>query len=443
MPRSFNIVTLGCKVNQYESAFLEAQLLRAGWVKAGPGKRADVALVNTCIVTQRAGHQSRQAIRKAIRENPDAIIAAIGCYAQVFPDELSRIKGIGLIAGNTVKGELPELLLTTGGRGQQMIVVRDFDPKLPFDFLPLRHFPGRTRTYLKIQDGCQSFCSFCIVPFARGPYRSLPPARVLAMIESLARQGYKEIVLTGIHLGKYGIDLKEDMSLNRLLCAIGREGLPLRIRLSSLEPNEIDAEIIEMVASEGWLCKHFHIPLQSGDDMILRRMNRNYTAREFRELVESIATRIPLAGIGVDVMAGFPGEDTTAHQNSYSLIRDLPVSYLHVFPFSPRTGTAASNLGGPVAPQLIKKRAAELRELGQQKKAAFYKACLKKEFLVLAERWHSPENGMMRGMSDNYIPVLFPAAQDLKGELIPVRMERVDKNVMISSIMSYCCPSRR
>ena len=436
-------MTLGCKVNQYESAFLEAELLKAGWVKAGPGERADVAIVNTCIVTQRAGHQSRQAIRKTIRENPDAIIAAIGCYAQVFPDELSRIKGIVLIAGNTVKGELPELLLTTEGRGQQTIVVKAFDPKLPFDFLPLRHFPGRTRAYLKIQDGCESFCSFCIVPFARGPYRSLAAAQVLSQLESLAKEGYKEIVLTGIHLGKYGVDLKEDMGLNRLLSAIGREGLPLRIRLSSLEPNEIDVEIIEMVASEGWLCKHFHIPLQSGDDMILERMNRNYTAREFRELIESIAERIPLAGIGADVMAGFPGEDTAAHQTSYSLIRDLPISYLHVFPFSPRTGTAASNLGGQVDPPLIKKRAAELRELGQEKRAAFYKACLRKEFLVLAERWHSQENGMMKGMSDNYVPVLFPTAQDLKGELIPVRMERIDKNVMISSIMSYCCPSRR
>ncbi|MBK5099909.1 MAG: tRNA (N(6)-L-threonylcarbamoyladenosine(37)-C(2))-methylthiotransferase MtaB, partial [Desulfobacteraceae bacterium] len=340
MPRTFHIVTLGCKVNQYESAFLEAELLKAGWVKAGPGERADVAIVNTCIVTQRAAHQSRQAIGKVIRENPDGMVAATGCYAQVVPNELSKIQGIGLIAGNTIKGNLPELLVTAERRGPQAIVSRDFDSKMPFEFLPLRRFPGRSRAYVKIQDGCQSFCSYCIVPLARGPYRSLPPARVLSQIESFAKEGYKEIVLTGIHLGKYGVDLKEDMGLNRLLRAIGREGLPLRIRLSSLEPNEIDDDTIEMVASEGWLCQHFHIPLQSGDDRILRRMNRNYTARQFGKLVESIFSRSPLAAIGVDVMAGFPGEDTAAHENSWSLIKDLPVSYLHVFPFSPRTGTA-------------------------------------------------------------------------------------------------------
>ena len=433
MPRTFHIVTLGCKVNQYESAFLEAELLKAGWVKAGPGERADVAIVNTCIVTQRAAHQSRQAIGKVIRENPDGMVAATGCYAQVVPNELSKIQGIGLIAGNTIKGNLPELLVTAERRGPQAIVSRDFDSKMPFEFLPLRRFPGRSRAYVKIQDGCQSFCSYCIVPLARGPYRSLPPARVLSQIESFAKEGYKEIVLTGIHLGKYGVDLKEDMGLNRLLRAIGREGLPLRIRLSSLEPNEIDDDTIEMVASEGWLCQHFHIPLQSGDDRILRRMNRNYTARQFGKLVESIFSRSPLAAIGVDVMAGFPGEDTAAHENSWSLIKDLPVSYLHVFPFSPRTGTAASTFDGKVNPPLIKKRAAELRELGQEKRSAFYKACLKKEFLVLAERWHSQENGMMKGMSDNYVPVLFPSAQDLKGELIPVRMERVERNVVIGS----------
>ena len=433
MPRSFDIVTLGCKVNRYESAFLEARLLEEGWVKSGPDKKADVAIVNTCIVTQRASHQSRQAISKAIRENPDAIVAAVGCYAQVFPDELRGIPGISLIVGNTAKGALPELLLTVQGRGQKTMLVKKFDRKMPFDFLPLRSFPGRTRAYLKIQDGCESFCSFCIVPFARGPYRSLPPERVLAMIDSLARQGYKEVVLTGIHLGKYGIDLEEDMSLNRLLRAIGRKAPPLRIRLSSLEPNEIDAEIIEMVASEEWLCKHFHIPLQSGDDMILSRMNRNYKAREFQELIESIAEKIPIAGIGVDVMAGFPGEDAAAHQNSYRLIRGLPISYLHVFPFSPRTGTAASTLGSQLDPQLIKKRAAELRELGQQKRSAFYKACMKKEFLVIAESWDSVENGMMRGMTDNYVSVVFPSSEDAKGQLIQVRLECIEKGMVVGS----------
>ncbi|HUU81423.1 MAG TPA: tRNA (N(6)-L-threonylcarbamoyladenosine(37)-C(2))-methylthiotransferase MtaB [Acidobacteriota bacterium] len=435
VPKSFIIITLGCKVNQFESACLQAELLKAGWVEARRGERIDVAIVNTCIVTQRAAHQSRQAIRKLIRENPNGVTAAVGCYAQVFPDELAGIQGIGMIAGNTVKGELPELILNTKNTGEQRVILKNYQPEMPFDMLQLRRFPGRTRAFLKIQDGCESFCSYCIVPLARGPYRSLPPANVLSMIESLATEGYREVVLTGIHLGKYGVDLEGEMNLNLLLRAIGRQALPLRIRLSSLEPNEIDTDIIEMVAAEKWLCPHFHIPLQSGDDTILKKMNRNYTAAEFAKIIESIFGMIPLVSIGVDIMSGFPGEDHVAHQNTCSVINNLPISYLHVFPFSPRKGTAAAAYDGQVDPKVIKKRAAELRDLGREKRSAFYKACLGKQVLVLAEEWRSEEN-MTKGMTDNYIPVLFPSPRDLKGQLIPVRLERVSKNMVIGSIVN-------
>ena len=433
MTKSFKIITLGCKVNQYESAYLSETLTHAGWVRVKKGDKADVAIINTCIVTQRAAHQSRQSIRKALRENPGGTVAATGCYAQVFPQELEQINGIGLIAGNTTKAKLPELLLDSTHSGGESLVLKDFDPEMPFEPLPIKRFPGRTRAYLKIQDGCQSFCTYCIVPFARGPCRSLSQQRVLSMLDALSREGYKEVVLTGIHLGKYGVDLKEDADLNRLLHAIGRQGLPLRIRLSSIEPNEINDELIDMVGNEKWLCRHFHIPLQSGDDRILKRMNRNYKAQEFARVIEAIHTRIPHAGIGVDVMSGFPGEGPIEHQNTLSLITDLPVSYLHVFPFSCRTGTAASLFDGRVDPGIIKKRASELRNIGQQKRSAFYQACLKKEFLVLAETWHSKENKIMKGMSDNNLPVLFSSSQDSKGRLVPVRTERVDNNMVIGS----------
>ncbi len=428
MLRSFKIITLGCKVNQYESAYLKEALAHAGWRQSEIGERSDVAIINTCIVTQKAAHQSRQAIRKAIRENPHGLIAAIGCYPQVFPDELSDIQGLGLIAGNTAKGQLPELVIRAAESGEKHVVLRDFDPGMSFDVLPIRHFPDRTRAYLKIQDGCQSFCSYCIVPFARGPCRSLSSSKVLSMLESLAKEGYKEIVLTGIHLGKYGMDLEDGMNLGHLLAAIGREDLPTRIRLSSLEPNEIGPDIIEMAASERWICKHFHVPLQSGADRILKRMNRGYRVRDFYKLIESIHAKIPLAAIGVDIMAGFPGEDAAAHQSTCSLIRDLPVSYLHVFPFSPRPGTAAAALDRQIMPNVIKKRASELRGLGRNKRSAFYSSCLKKEFYVLVEGWYSKEEKMMSGMSDNYVPVFFPASQDSTSELIPVRLERLEKD---------------
>ena len=437
METSFKIITLGCKVNQYESAYLKEALSLFGWKQAPNGTRPDVTVVNTCIVTQKAAHQSRQATRRAIRENPEGIVAAIGCYAQVFPGELSGIDGISLIAGNTVKGQVPELLLNIAESGKKDIVLKDFEKGMPFEFLKIRRFPERARAYLKVQDGCESYCAYCIVPFARGPLRSLPINKILSMIETLTGEGYGEIVLTGIHLGKYGIDLGAGENLLRLLYAIDKESFPVRIRLSSLEPSEILPDIVEMASSCNWLCRHFHISLQSGDDGVLARMNRKSLSRFFLKLVNDISSRIPLAAIGVDIMAGFPKEDMAAHQNTCSLIKDLPISYLHVFPFSPRPGTAASHFEGLLDPKIIKARALELRKIGQDKKALFYQRCLKKEFHVLAEGWYLKENELMKGMTDNYLPVLFPGTETNKNRLIPVMMERVQDNMMIGSKGTY------
>ncbi|MFH1349853.1 MAG: tRNA (N(6)-L-threonylcarbamoyladenosine(37)-C(2))-methylthiotransferase MtaB [Pseudomonadota bacterium] len=432
---SFRIITFGCKVNQYESAYIVESLARAGCREAPKDEKADITIINTCIVTQRASYQSRQAIRKAIRENPGGVVAAVGCYGQAFPEELSRINGIQLIAGNTSKGQLPEILFPTsprpsspGGEGgvddTPLIISKGFESHIPFECVPIKRFPNRTRAFLKIQDGCQSFCSYCIVPYARGPLRSLDPSKVVAMLRSFSETGYKEVVLTGIHLGKYGFDFNNGTDLKGLLRQIGKQGLPLRIRLSSLEPNEIDRELIEMVATEPWLCRHFHIPLQSGDNAILKKMNRTYTAGEFKSLIELIHKRIPLAAIGVDVMAGFPGEDDRAYQNTFVLIRGLPVSYLHVFPFSPREGTAAARFPGQVNEKVVKSRTAELRHMGQKKKTVFHESCIGKGFLVLAEGWESEERKMVKGLSDNYLKVLFPSQELIKNELRLLVMEK-------------------
>jgi threonylcarbamoyladenosine tRNA methylthiotransferase MtaB len=229
------------------------------------------------------------------------------------------------------------------------------------------------------------------------------------------------------------VDLNGNVNLNNLLLAIGREDFPVRIRLSSIEPNEIDGDLIEIMSSSKWLCRHFHIPLQSGDDRVLKRMNRHYTTKEFVKLIMSIHASVPLAAIGIDVMSGFPGEDPEAHQNTCSIIRDLPISYLHVFPFSPRRGTAAFAFEGRNSPELIKKRAAELRAIGRDKRAEFYGRCLGKEFPVLAEGWHSEKKEMMKGTSDNYLPVLFSSSCDLKGRIVPVRIERIENDKVFGS----------
>lgn len=430
---SFKVITLGCKVNQYESAFIKDSLLDAGLVKAERGQKGDVVIINTCIVTQTAAHQSRQAIRKAIRENPNGTVAAIGCYAQAFPEELKGIKGIGLIADNTAKRRVPELVLNVAETGKKKVISKHFEPEKPFEFLRLTRFPDRTRAYLKVQDGCESLCSYCIVPFARGPYRSLDPERALATLTAFSKEGYKEVVLTGVHLGKYGIDLKGDISLYRLLQKIGNRNLPLRIRLSSIEPDEVNEELIGMATGEPWLCRHFHIPLQSGDDRILKRMNRKPTSRHFAKLVATIYTRIPEAAIGVDIMTGFPGEDHTAHQTTLALIRELPISYLHVFPFSPRPGTRASRSDDQIDKATIKERAAELRELGKTKRSAFYESCLGKDFQVLVEGHCSRDLTMMRGITDNYLPARFESSLDSKGRFVTIRMEKVDGKMLIGS----------
>ncbi len=424
MKKTFRIITLGCKVNQYESAYLESELQEAGWVAVDSAEESDVSIVNTCIVTQAAAHQSRQELRKAIRANPQGYVAATGCYAQAFPGKLQEIEDLDLITGNVGKGRFPELIQKNLQSRGLKTELEPFTPGMSFEAMGIKRFPGRSRAYLKIQDGCEAYCSYCIVPFSRGPYRSLPPEEVLQMLEHLAGEGYREVVLTGIHLGKYGVDLSGDKDLKALLRAVGREHLPLRVRLSSLEPNEIDAELTEMVASEKWLCRHFHTPLQSGDDGILKKMNRQYGTRTFERLVEEVHRKIPLAAIGVDVMAGFPGEEPRAHSNTISLLKGLPISYLHVFPYSRRSGTAAARFLSTVSSQEKKKRAAELRALGMEKKRTFQERCLGKVFEVLVEGWHSKEEHLLKGTTDNYLSTVFPGLDSNPGRLAKVRLEK-------------------
>lgn len=418
---TFRILTLGCKVNQYESAHLHESLEKAGWMPARDGEPALLTAVNTCVVTAQAARQSRQALRKAIRRHPQGLVAALGCYAQAFPEELLSMEGLSFIADNRSKPFVADRLIQAASQKGQILCLQGFEPGTPFAFQPLENFPGRTRAYLKIQDGCESCCSYCIVPLTRGPYRSLAPERVLAMLETFARKGFREVVLTGIHLGKYGVDLPGGWVLASLLDRILRERYPLRIRLSSVEPNEMGRDLIEMVASGEGLCRHFHIPLQSGDSQILKRMNRRFTREAFAGLIEALYAAIPEGAIGVDVMAGFPGEDQGAHHNTCSLLRDLPVSYLHVFPYSPRPGTPAVAFPDPVPGEVIRQRARELREIGHQKRRRFYAGFLHTQVSVLVEGGGAGNQDMGHGTTDNYLPVRFEG-QAREGDLVGVHL---------------------
>jgi threonylcarbamoyladenosine tRNA methylthiotransferase MtaB len=420
MSKSFKIITLGCKVNQYESAFIEESLIAKGYRRASQDRAAELIVINTCIVTAKASYQSRQAIRRAVRENPEAIIAAIGCYGQVFPGELSRISGVDLIVGNNGKSSLPELLAQTDHHNPVLVFRTDFGDSVPFEQIPIKRFGSRTRAFLKIQDGCESYCSYCIVPKARGPLRSLKSEKVIRNLRDLEQNGYKEVVLTGVHLGKYGSDLRNGMNLTQLLVEIGKTRLNLRIRLSSLEPNEIDSELVELMATQSWLCRHFHISLQSGDDSILKRMNRKGSAKLFAKVVEDITGLIPEVSVGVDILVGFPGETEGAFNNTVALLEDLPVRYMHIFPYSKREGTPAAKFSDQLDYRKIKERALVLRRLDKKKRKKFWSSLVGETFHVLTEGWAPGEKNLLRGLSDNYVRFMFPSKRMSSNEIMKV-----------------------
>jgi threonylcarbamoyladenosine tRNA methylthiotransferase MtaB len=437
MTKSFKLITLGCKVNQYESAFFEESLVNKGCQMAGQDKKADLVIINCCIVTATASYQSRQAIRRAIRENPQAIIAVVGCYGQVFPDELSKINGVNLIVGNKGKSSLPELLVNAIHHNPPLILMEDFAAFETFEQIPVKSFSKRTRAFLKIQDGCQSFCTYCIVPMARGSLRSLEPDTVITILKDLERNDYKEVVLTGIHLGKYGSDLSTGMNLAQLLIEIGKKKSALRIRLSSLEPTEIEAELIELMARNNWLCRHFHISLQSGDDSVLKRMNRHYTARMFIKLIDDIHRLVPEVSIGVDVLAGFPGESERSFNNTFELLKDIPVSYLHVFPYSRREGTAAAQFSDHLDQKTIKERAFLLRCLDKEKRKIFRGSLVGQTFSVLAEGWATRERNLIWGLSDNYVRFSFPSESLIKNKMVKAKAESVTEKGIIAQRVGF------
>lgn len=371
------------------------------------GAVADVYIINTCTVTARTDYQSRQLIRRAHRANPSALVAVTGCYAQINPGKVSSLPGVLLAAGNAEKARLPELIerIIAGDCPREcMTMVGDITCLKTVSMMPVTRFPDHTRAFLKIQDGCDAFCTYCIVPFARGPSRSVPAAAALEAIKNFSLHGYREVVLTGIHLGHYGLDLTPPARLLDILKTADSGKLAERLRLSSIEALEVTDGLISLMASSETLCHHLHLPLQSGDDKILRLMKRHYDTDFFRTLVKKIRLAVPDVAIGIDVMVGFPGEDDASFERTRQFIEELPVSYLHVFPYSERPGTAAVTLPEKVSEPDKKRRAEELRRIGKNKRQSFAELFVGSKLKVLIED-KSKTRGVMTGFSGNYIPV--------------------------------------
>lgn len=435
MPK-FTITTLGCKVNQFESEALAHKLSDNGqWTMSRDKEMADLCIINTCTVTQKASMQSRQAIRQAIRAYPKARIIATGCYAQTEPGEIKKIKGVHHVIGHFEKHKIPDMIPAGKENGLPSPVLKH--QLHHFNSMSLDALGYRTRPFLKIQDGCNSFCTFCIVPYARGPSRSLPPEEVLDNINKIHQAGFHEVVLTGIHLGNYGIDLvKGKVDLLHLLKRIRKSCNIDRVRLSSIEPCELTEDLIQFIAQSdsesgsgpGKICHHFHIPLQSGDDLILKRMHRPYSRSFFIDLVEKIYKLLPYSAIGVDTLIGFPGETDMAFENTFSLIEQLPVSYLHVFPFSPRRGTVAYSYSDRIDAEVIKKRCQKMRTLGNLKRNAFYNQFTGKTLEILIEGRPKGQKNLLKGVTSNYIPVLIKGEDKLKNTIAHVTIDEVDEN---------------
>ena len=416
------IETLGCKVNQYETSYFLGVLKQAGYRIVSFRERADIYIVHSCAVTAKAGFQTRQLLRRARRANPDALIVAAGCYAQLEADRIAGERLATHILGNPGKFNLLKWL-NLPGSFERPCIAPDPAPRScsEFETLPIsRMHTGRTRAMLKIQDGCNSFCSYCVVPHVRGRSRSLPLGLVLAQLAELVDAGYLEVVLAGIHLGQWGKDLEQGLSLSHLLEKIGSSRHPLRLRLSSLEPQEFNSGLVSMISSAPWICRHFHIPLQSGDPEILDRMRRPYNPQYYAELIAQIHAVLPDAAIGADVLTGFPGESETQFENTLDFIERLPLSYLHVFPFSPRPGTPAATFSGRIHGTELKRRAGILQALGRRKRRGFREKFIGENLDVLVETEVQP--GLFEGLSSNYLKVSFPARETTcQGELVRVK----------------------
>jgi threonylcarbamoyladenosine tRNA methylthiotransferase MtaB len=426
----FHISTLGCKVNQHESDILATALKTRGWQGVEDGQIADVCIVNTCTVTQKASMQSRQMIRQLQRRHPGTVIIVTGCYAQVAPEEIEAIDGVHAIVGHRRKSALSDLIIraTRDIDAAPLCSVEKLEATIPFADSPVTAPGGRTRPFLKIQDGCNSFCTYCIVPYARGRSRSMGPERVLHHLSQLGGMGYQEVVLTGIHLGAYGLDLSPPTHLLGLLELIETHRPVARIRLSSIEPNEVSRDIIAQVASSAILCPHFHLPLQSGDDTILKKMHRPYSRDLFRQQVMAIHSRMPQAAVGADVLVGFPGENDHTFANTARLLEELPLSYLHVFPFSRRPGTPACDYPNQVDTKIIKQRTARIRAIGRKKKQAFLGKAVGQRANVLVETRRDAATGHLIGLTANYQRVIVEGPARHMNTIVPTLIESVQPN---------------
>lgn len=422
---------LGCKVNQYESEAIAELFAEKGYEIVGIDEEADVYVINTCTVTNFGDKKSRQLIRKVKRQNENAIVAVVGCYAQTAPQELMKVEGVNLVIGTKDRAQIVEMVENYDvSRGVENHVT-DIMKERVFEPLSIQKLANRTRAYLKIQDGCSQYCSYCIIPYARGPIRSREPQEVLAEVKRLADNGFKEVVLTGIHVASYGKD-RRDTSLLEILRQVHEvEGIE-RIRFSSIEPNVVTEEFAQAMAELPKVCDHFHLSLQSGCDKTLKEMNRKYDTEKYRQAAATLRKYLPHVALTTDIIVGFPGETEEDFQASYDFAKEIGFAKIHVFPYSPKRGTPAASRKDQLPNAVKSERSHKLITLSDQMAADFLREYVGQDVEVLYERM--VEDGVYEGHTTNYIKVCGRSEKDLTNQICKTHITKAEGEELFGEV---------
>ncbi|HHT9104337.1 MAG TPA: tRNA (N(6)-L-threonylcarbamoyladenosine(37)-C(2))-methylthiotransferase MtaB [Candidatus Wujingus californicus] len=426
-------ITLGCKVNQYETQAIRESLAARGFMEISPDHAADFYIINTCTITSVSDERSRQYIRKVRRKNPSSTVVVTGCYAEADTETLKKIVGVDFVITKAEEPRLAEIIsMGTEWRAPaSTISLLDKDDEKSIYNLKISRFKGHTRAFLKIEDGCDVYCSYCIIPYVRGEIKSRELEEIEDEAGRLIDNGYKEIVLTGIHLGAYGRDTNRERGLIDVIeMLIDLPGLE-RLRLSSIEVNEITDDLINLVAGSNKICPHFHIPLQSGDDFILKRMNRKYTAFQYMKTLDRIHSKIVMPSFTTDVMVGFPGEKNEHFENTINVSKKAGFSRIHIFPFSVRKGTPASKMHEHCASQVIKQRKKELEGIAEGLAVSYKKHFLNKYVDVLVETERDGKTNKLCGYSERYMKALFDGPDDIKNTIVSVLIKDVNPSFVV------------
>jgi len=425
--------TLGCKVNQYETEAISAMFEKEGYEIVDFEDKADIYVINTCTVTGLSARKSRQMIRRAKTNNEDSIVVVVGCYSQTSPEEVEKIPGVNVVVGTKERSKILDYIREIEKGKDKLNAVGNIMSARDFEELPLDSYKDRSRAFLKIQEGCSQYCAYCIIPYARGPIRSRPPEDVIREVIRLSEAGFKEIVLTGIHIASYGKDIKESSLLDIIRKVHEVDGIQ-RIRLGSIEPTIITEEFVDAVSRLNKLCPHYHISLQSGCDDTLKRMNRKYTTNEYRRGVELLRKNIKDVAITTDVMVGFPGETDAEFEETYKFVQEIAFAQMHIFKYSPRKGTPAAEFSNQVDAKVKEERSKMLIELSKKNMFEFNNRHIGRVMPVLFEQEVKSKKGFIEGLTANYIRVVCKGQHDSLGEIVKVKLKQALEDYILGEI---------